>query len=253
LHALTYYIFLKSLMSLEEFRKNPHVKIPSKSPSTNFQSLGKFKNPIFNSEILFLVFSPADLAAPSASGLASPLAAPPPQAKTVPAGPSSPRVGRIFMGNTSSLLVRAFRAGRLSHVSLSTGPQLLVPSPTSNRPSSPAPPPIPGHRAPPRSAPRVPPSRYHLAFISPPLISLLNPPPSSMALKPLTLALTAPATPPRRSPGPYKRRAPPPSSTTPSPISFPLSPRLSSVLTERRHLPVLHRRRPASTAPLELR
>jgi hypothetical protein len=39
--------FLKSLRSLEEFRKNPHVKIPPKSPSTNFQSLGKFKNPIF--------------------------------------------------------------------------------------------------------------------------------------------------------------------------------------------------------------
>jgi hypothetical protein len=39
--------FLKSLRSLEEFRKNLHVKIPHKSPSTNFQSLGKFKNPIF--------------------------------------------------------------------------------------------------------------------------------------------------------------------------------------------------------------
>jgi hypothetical protein len=35
---MAYYIFLKSLRSLEEFRKNPHVKIPPKSPSTNFQS-----------------------------------------------------------------------------------------------------------------------------------------------------------------------------------------------------------------------
>jgi hypothetical protein len=75
---MAYYIFLKSLRSLEEFRKNPHVKIPPKSPSTNFQSLGKFKIPIFNSEILFLDFSPADLAAHSASGPASPLAASPP-------------------------------------------------------------------------------------------------------------------------------------------------------------------------------
>jgi hypothetical protein len=50
---MAYYIFLKSLRSLEEFRKNPHVKIPPKSPSTNFQIVGKFKNPIFNSEILF--------------------------------------------------------------------------------------------------------------------------------------------------------------------------------------------------------
>jgi hypothetical protein len=54
---MAYYIFLKSLRSLEEFRKNPHVKIPPKSPSTNFQSLGKFKNPIFNSEIPFSLFS----------------------------------------------------------------------------------------------------------------------------------------------------------------------------------------------------
>jgi hypothetical protein len=60
---MAYYIFLKSLRSLEEFRKNPHVKIPPKSPSTNFQSLGKFKNPIFNSEIIFLPFGLANLAA----------------------------------------------------------------------------------------------------------------------------------------------------------------------------------------------
>jgi hypothetical protein len=51
--------FLKSLTSLEEFRKNPHVKFPPKSPCANFQSLGIFKNPIFNSEILFLDFGPA--------------------------------------------------------------------------------------------------------------------------------------------------------------------------------------------------
>jgi hypothetical protein len=48
LHGMTYYIFLKSLRSPEEFRKNTHVKISPKSPSANFQSLGKFKNPIFN-------------------------------------------------------------------------------------------------------------------------------------------------------------------------------------------------------------
>jgi hypothetical protein len=54
---MAYYIFLKSLRSLEEFRKNPHVKIPPKSPSTNFQSLGKFKIPIFNSEIPFSLTS----------------------------------------------------------------------------------------------------------------------------------------------------------------------------------------------------
>jgi hypothetical protein len=54
LHGKAYYIFLKSLRRLEEFRKNPHVKIPPKSPSTNFQSLGKFKNPIFIRKEFFL-------------------------------------------------------------------------------------------------------------------------------------------------------------------------------------------------------
>jgi hypothetical protein len=48
LHGMSYYIFfLKSLWRLEEFRKNPHLKIPPKYPCTNFQSLGKFKNSIF--------------------------------------------------------------------------------------------------------------------------------------------------------------------------------------------------------------
>jgi hypothetical protein len=62
---MVYYIFLKSLRSLEEFRKNPHVKIPSKSPSTNFQSLGKLKNPIFYSKrIFFSEFGPPGLASP---------------------------------------------------------------------------------------------------------------------------------------------------------------------------------------------
>jgi hypothetical protein len=104
---MVYYIFLKSLRSLEEFRKNPHVKIPPKSP-TNFQRLGKFKNPIFISEILFLAFGPANPAACSASSPASPPATPSPHAEIVPAGPSSPRVGRVFAENTFSLSDHAF-------------------------------------------------------------------------------------------------------------------------------------------------
>jgi hypothetical protein len=61
-------MFLKSLRNPEEFRKNTHVKIPPKSPCANFQSLGKFKNPIFNLEIIFLAFGSADLAAHSTFG-----------------------------------------------------------------------------------------------------------------------------------------------------------------------------------------
>jgi hypothetical protein len=53
---MTYYIFLKSWMSLEEFRKNPHLKISPKSPSTNFQSLAIIKNQIFIRKRIFLHF-----------------------------------------------------------------------------------------------------------------------------------------------------------------------------------------------------
>jgi hypothetical protein len=165
---MAYYIFLKSLRSLEEFRKNPHVKIPPKSPSTNFQSLGKFKNPILIQKFFFLTFSPTDLAAHSAFGPASPLALLPPQAKTPPHRPIQPmRLWRLC-GNTFSLLVRAFPACSLSLISLSSGPRLSAPSLTSGRPSSPAPPPLSNHPAPPSSVPQVPPSRYHPAFIFPP-------------------------------------------------------------------------------------
>jgi hypothetical protein len=72
LHGMVYYIFLKSLRSLEELRKNPHVKIPPKSPCANFQSLGIFKNqflfrkefspslsahPAFRPNLLFLLLA----------------------------------------------------------------------------------------------------------------------------------------------------------------------------------------------------
>jgi hypothetical protein len=82
--------FLKSLRSLEEFRKNPHVKIPPKSPSINFQSLGKFKNPIFTSEILFLDFGPADLAAHPASQPSQPTGRAAPVGRNRPGRPILP-------------------------------------------------------------------------------------------------------------------------------------------------------------------
>jgi hypothetical protein len=44
----------------------------------------------------FLTFGPADVAAHSAFGPASPLASLPPQAETAPAGPPSPCIGRVF-------------------------------------------------------------------------------------------------------------------------------------------------------------
>jgi hypothetical protein len=55
---MAYFIFLKSLRSLGEFRKNPHVKIPPKSPCANFQSIGIFKNSIFIRKEIFFNFRP---------------------------------------------------------------------------------------------------------------------------------------------------------------------------------------------------
>jgi hypothetical protein len=55
---MAYFIFLKYFRSLEEFRKNLHVKIPPKSLCANFQSLGIFKNSIFIRKGIFLRFQP---------------------------------------------------------------------------------------------------------------------------------------------------------------------------------------------------
>jgi hypothetical protein len=96
---MTYYIFLKSLRSLGEFRKNPHVKIPPKSPCANFQSLSKFKNPFFNSKISFLRFRPGRPCGPLGLWPSRlPLASLSPHAETSLVGPSSPRVGGVFAG-----------------------------------------------------------------------------------------------------------------------------------------------------------
>jgi hypothetical protein len=100
LHGLTYYIFLKSLRSLEEFRKNPHVKIPPKSPSINFQSLAKFKNPIFNSKILLLHFRPGYPSRPTRPSAQSAPLAPLLSRRPKPTGrpkPLSPRASLAYL------------------------------------------------------------------------------------------------------------------------------------------------------------
>jgi hypothetical protein len=55
---MAYYIFLKSLRSLEEFRKNPHAKIPPKSPSTISQSPAIIKKSKFIWKRIFLRIRP---------------------------------------------------------------------------------------------------------------------------------------------------------------------------------------------------
>jgi hypothetical protein len=75
---MAYFIFLKYLDSLEDFRKNPHVKIPSKSPCANFQILPKSKFQIKFEKVLFIELGPAQVSAqppgpwPSAGQLSTP-------------------------------------------------------------------------------------------------------------------------------------------------------------------------------------
>jgi hypothetical protein len=188
---------------------------------------------------------------------ASPPAVPSPQAETVPAGPSTPHVGRVFVRNTFSFLVRALPSWPpLPRLSVKRAPLVSCVFPTT--------PTDPGHFLPlppatpcrPTSDLEMPSEVFTPRLDSPPKSHSLTShqaSPSSMALKPLMPALTAPATPPRRSPGPYKRRAPSPSFTAPLPALFSLSPRLSSPLIEHCRLPVLHHRRPVATSPPELR
>jgi hypothetical protein len=59
---MAYYSFLKSLRILEEFRKNPHIKILPKSPCTNFQRLCKLKNLILFQKDFSPAFIPVSLA-----------------------------------------------------------------------------------------------------------------------------------------------------------------------------------------------
>jgi hypothetical protein len=129
---MAYFIFLKYLRSVEEFRKNPHVKIPPKFPCANFQSLGKFKNPIFNSKIFLLLFRPGYPYQPTRPSAQPALLAPLlPQAKANFAGPS--RSAHVchwrICKNMFSSLIHAFRSQRLLSIHpLTHGPHLSVSS-----------------------------------------------------------------------------------------------------------------------------
>jgi hypothetical protein len=96
-------------------------------------------------KLFFLAFSPANLEARSASGPASPPATPSPQAEIVPAGPSSPRVGRVFAGNTFSLSDHAFPSRpHLPHLSVNRAPPIrFTPFPVPTDPGRKSPAPLP--------------------------------------------------------------------------------------------------------------
>jgi hypothetical protein len=127
------YSFLKSLRGLEEFRKNPHVKIPPKSPSTNLQSLGKFKNPILIQKFLFFPdFRPGRPRGPLGLWPSQPTGRAVPAGRNHPTSPSSPRVGRVFAGNTFSFSVHAFPSRPpLPRLSVNRAPSVRCVFPTA--------------------------------------------------------------------------------------------------------------------------
>jgi hypothetical protein len=205
LHGMAYYIFLKSLRSLEEFRKNPHVKIPPKSPSANFQSLATIKNQFLIRKRIFLHFRPRTAQRTVApSGLSA-----------RPLSSAHPNLRRLFF--------KFAQPGGYAFPSVTATRAPLVSSVVSPAPPTPV-------RISPRRclAPWMPPSFYSspssLLPLNPLQTEHSRPLTPSMALMQLTPALTALATPPCCSPGPYKRRAPSPEFTAPLPAHMPLSP-----------------------------
>jgi hypothetical protein len=186
---MAYFIFLKYLRSLEEFRKNPHVKIPPKSPCANFQSLGIFKNSIFMQKGIFFRFRPIQ-PSPARAG---PLH---PAGHQIPAWPT--RRWRICR-KAYSLRHCALRQRRLlSLTSLPCGARLSAPCPSPRRPTVAASP----HRLWPPHATRPPTSRCQVRSSLPALIPLLIPPlsPHQAALPPMALRPLPPAVSPSLAP-----------------------------------------------------
>jgi hypothetical protein len=161
---MTYSIFLKYLRSLEEFRKNPHVKIPPKSPCANFQSLGVFKNSIFIRKGIFFRFRPFR-PSPARAG---PLR---PAGRRIPA---RPKPHWCLCRKAYSLRLYALRQRHLlSLTSLPCRARLSAPSPSPRWPTVAA---SPCHLWPPHAA-RPPILRCQAKSSLPTLIPLLTPPP----------------------------------------------------------------------------
>jgi hypothetical protein len=168
---MAYYIFLKSLRSLEDFRKNSHVKIPPKSPSTNFQSLGKFKNPILIRKFFFSLLSARPTLQP-ARPLAQPAQRPRCPRRPKPSRPAHPACAEVASSREICFpfWFAPSQVGRLSLVSLSSGPCLLA---VSSPPCRPTPAAFSRRLRPPRAS-RPPTSRCPARYLHHALIPLLN-------------------------------------------------------------------------------
>jgi hypothetical protein len=97
---MAYYIFLKSLRSLEGFRKNPHVKIPPKSSCANFQALVNSKIQFLIRKFFFLIS-----ARPPPLLFLQPSHGPPPPSRSGPVGQNLSIFHR-YITCSFSLLVR---------------------------------------------------------------------------------------------------------------------------------------------------
>jgi hypothetical protein len=150
---MAYFIFLKYLRSLEEFRKILMSKFLQNLLVQISKALVNSKIQIINSNFFFFVFGPANLTAHSAFGPARHAGPSPLVGRSHPCRPIWPMRRWRLRGSTFSLLVCVFRAGRFSLVSLSSGPGLSASS------SSPADRPLPllliasGHPVPPSLQP----------------------------------------------------------------------------------------------------
>jgi hypothetical protein len=159
---MAYYIFLKSLRSLEEFNKNPHVKIPPKSPSTNFPSLGKFKIQFLIQKSFFFTFGPAILPRPRPADRPN---SPRPKPPAHSAQPASPRASLAYLQKYVFFFDSRLPSSApfLSPLTDTWAPHVGFVFPTAPADAgrvSTAP-----HAA--RSAPRMPPSHYHPHHSSP--------------------------------------------------------------------------------------
>jgi hypothetical protein len=168
---MAYFIFLKYLDSLEDFRNNPHVKITLKSPCANFQRLGIFKNPIFIRKRTLLRFWPIR---PSPARV-GPLC---PAGLRAHAQPTRPKQPWRICQKVHFLRFCAFRQRRLhSLTSLPCGPRPSASSPSPCRSISLTSPLLliaSGHTTPPGLQHREANQSLH----SPALIPPFNPPPS---------------------------------------------------------------------------
>jgi hypothetical protein len=132
---MTYYIFLKSVRSLEEFRKNPHVKIPHNLLLQISKALVNSKIQFLIQKFFFLISARLTLRPTRPLSPASPLAASSLTAES--ARPAHPARASVASSREICFLfqITPSRAGRFLPLSPPRGPRLSVLSSPPRRPT----------------------------------------------------------------------------------------------------------------------